>query len=139
MPDPRRLWRERRLLTGVALLLASLRIALTVLPFRMVLRLFDTPPRRGMRPPSEVYRRRVVWAVDAVGRRMLGSRPCLAQALAVRWMFRRHGEETALRIGVRRGAAGRIEAHAWLERDGAIVIGGHDAPGLYHLLQSQKS
>ena len=39
---------------------------------------------------------------------------CLAESLTLRWLLRRQGIESNLRIGVRT-EAGRLEAHAWVE------------------------
>ncbi len=123
-------WRERRLLAGVALLLVGLRVALALLPYRVVRRLLDGRPREISSAPAipEPRRRQMIWAVEAVGRRVLGDSPCLPQALALRWMLRRHGEDTTLHIGVRKAQAGDLLAHAWLEQDGVVLIGGNQSP-----------
>ncbi|MEZ4701067.1 MAG: lasso peptide biosynthesis B2 protein [Rhodothermales bacterium] len=140
MPDRRHIvWKERRLLLGVSVLLLTLRLTLAVLPYRAARRLFDRPARAGRRAPSETYRRRVVWAVHAVGRRVLGDKPCLPEAMAVQWILRRHGDETTLRIGVRRDDAGALLAHAWLEREGQILIGGTLAPAQYQRLETRHA
>ena len=39
---------------------------------------------------------------------------CLKQSLALWWLLRLTGIESALRIGVRKGPVG-VEAHAWIE------------------------
>jgi len=57
--------------------------------------------------------------------RVLGWRDdCLPQALAARLLLRRRGLHVRLRIGVKKGPGGRIQAHAWVEHDGMIVVGG---------------
>lgn len=65
---------------------------------------------------------RIVWAVSAMGRRVPGT-TCLVEALAAHCMLRRHGHRPALKIGVRRGAVVALDAHAWVECGGAVVIG----------------
>jgi hypothetical protein len=64
----------------------------------------------------------VTWAVSAAGRRITGT-TCLAEALAVYTMLRRRGHEPLLRIGVRQSDHSLLEAHAWVECDGQIVMG----------------
>ncbi len=64
----------------------------------------------------------VTWAVGAAGRRITGT-TCLAEALAVYTMLRRRGHEPLLRIGVRQGDRSLLEAHAWVECDGHVVMG----------------
>jgi Transglutaminase-like superfamily len=55
--------------------------------------------------------------------RRIGSATCLGRALVVHTMLRRHGHAAVLRIGVRRDGAAPFEAHAWVECNGAVVIG----------------
>jgi hypothetical protein len=38
-------------------------------------------------------------------------------------LLSRHSYPTTLRLGVARSPEGRLEAHAWLEHEGDIVIG----------------
>ena len=45
---------------------------------------------------------------------------CLPIALTLQSILRRHGIESALRFGVRRGPRG-IEAHAWVEHSGVAL------------------
>ena len=79
------------------------------------------------KPPSRVLPRdRVVWAVKAVARRFPAT-PCLVEALVMNTLLRRHGHVSDLKIGVRLGDRTRrdipLDAHAWVECDGRIVVG----------------
>ena len=47
---------------------------------------------------------------------------CLRRATVLYGLLRRAGRPVALVIGVRRDAAGRVAAHAWLERDAAPYL-----------------
>jgi hypothetical protein len=49
---------------------------------------------------------------------------CLIQALAAQTLLHRWGHSTSLRIGIAKGATGQLEAHAWVETQGKIVLGG---------------
>ncbi|MBZ5608973.1 MAG: lasso peptide biosynthesis B2 protein [Acidobacteriia bacterium] len=71
---------------------------------------------------------RIVWAVRTAGRMVLGARPCLPLAMATQWLLWRRGILTDLRIGVMRDEAGHLDAHAWVEQDGRILIG--ESPAL---------
>lgn len=64
----------------------------------------------------------VTWAVAAAGRRITGT-TCLAEALAVYTMLRRRGHDPVLRIGVRQRDRSLLDAHAWVECDGQVVMG----------------
>jgi hypothetical protein len=61
-------------------------------------------------------------AVSAVARRIPGA-TCLTQALALDLLLRRRGVVARLVVGVsNRGE--RFGAHAWLEYEGRVLIGG---------------
>ena len=66
---------------------------------------------------------RLVWAVR-VASHYVPDATCLTQALATQVLLNRHGCQTNLRIGVARNETGQFQAHAWVEKDGMVVIGG---------------
>jgi Transglutaminase-like superfamily len=55
---------------------------------------------------------------------------CLKQSLALWWLLRLKGIESALRIGVRKAPAG-VEAHAWIECSGRPLNDHEDVLLLY--------
>ena len=67
--------------------------------------------------------RRVVWAVKTASR-FVPKATCLTQALVAQIILARRGCATDLQIGVARSEQGSVEAHAWLESDGRVLIGG---------------
>jgi hypothetical protein len=108
---------------GVALLLFQL--ALRCLPFRW---LYSYTQRFGQNrlahgDDDTLLLGQVVRAVERAGDRLLGEDSCLPRALAAQLLLRRGGIPAELCIGVRRGAAGKLEAHAWVESRGVVVIG----------------
>ena len=124
---------EWRLLAAAVPLLAAIRVLLWVLPSRTILaaarRLVAVPERvRAGRPPIE----RIVWAIDAASRRIPGA-SCLTQAIGAQVLFRQHGYGTRLCLGVARDTEGAFRAHAWIERDGRILIGGEQSRALTRL------
>jgi hypothetical protein len=114
---------ERRLIVAATALLAATRVGLWMLPFRWVHRasgaLAHRPRPRGGGPSVE----RIVWAVGAAGR-LVPRTTCLVRALAAQALLARRGHASQLRLGVAGGPGRAFEAHAWLERDGRILIGG---------------
>jgi transglutaminase superfamily protein len=78
---------------------------------------------RGRSGASATVAHDVAWAVRCVSRAVPGA-TCLTQALAAQLLLSRRGVESRLRIGVARTPAGRLRAHAWLESDGVVVLGG---------------
>ena len=114
---------ERRLLATALPLVVVLRIALWVLPSPTILRMVRGLGRGRPGAPSLIAEpTSVTWAVEAASRRVPGA-TCLTQALAAQLLLRRHGFDSQLRLGVARDIGGEFRAHAWLERQGRIVLG----------------
>lgn len=80
--------------------------------------------------PADRRLRRLVHAVERAAVRLPGENRCLAKAMALQWMLRRRGLSASLVIGVlpgqRHGAL--RDLHAWVEREGTILIGESDQP-----------
>lgn len=80
---------------------------------------------------DEAHRERAAWAANAVGHRLLPKRPCLTQALVLQYILLRGGDELAqLHIGVAKEDE-ELQAHAWVERNGKVLIGGTASPHKY--------
>jgi hypothetical protein len=119
---------DRRLLAEAFAAALAVRIGLSLLPFSTLRRVIDAAtraPRAGVRrgrPPVA----RVVWAVEVAGRRLPGT-TCLARALTAHVLLTRRGYATRIHIGVARDEPGRLEAHAWVEGEGQVLVGGEAA------------
>ena len=74
----------------------------------------------------------------AAASRRVPKATCLTQAIALRTLLARDGKESELRIGVAKAEDGRLEAHAWLESDGRIVIGGRESSRFAVLAAGEK-
>lgn len=106
-------------------LVGVIRLGLWMLPFSILRRLLAmvviaNPESRGRYSASMDQ---VAWAVTVVSR-YIPEATCLTQALATQILLRRRGYWTHLRIGVARSDTRKLEAHAWVESEGRIVIGG---------------
>ena len=101
------------------------RLALWTLPFKTVLawvkrRLYESPKH------AHISAGKIIWAV-VVSSRLVPRASCLTQALSAQLVLARYGFQSDLRIGVARDAQGVFEAHAWLEQEGQVILGGrHD-------------
>jgi hypothetical protein len=117
---------ERWLLFKAAFLLGVIKLGLRWLPFGTLLRLLSRVGEApiGLPAPTPHSPDRIAWAVAVASSYLLRVRPCLVQALAVRLLLVRRGYPARLRLGVARGERGRVQAHAWVETDGGVVIGG---------------
>ena len=116
--------RERAEACNAFLWLVTVRILLAVLPYahtRKLLSGIATGPARGRMDAPACLR-----AVGRAAHLVPGSR-CLARSLATECLLRRHGHAAALRLGVRFGDDGELQAHVWIESGGAIAGAGNDA------------
>ena len=66
---------------------------------------------------------RVIWAIEATGRRLGRLSTCLVRALAAEILLDPRGGPVILTIGARRTGSGMLEAHAWIARDDRVLIG----------------
>lgn len=65
----------------------------------------------------------LAWGVRTAARRVPMA-SCLTQALALEALMLEAGLAPEVRIGVARDADGGFEAHAWVEHEGCVLIGG---------------
>lgn len=118
---------ERRLLVKASVLLVAARFGLWLLPFALVRRLSGGLVRTPIRVwDGERHPGKVVWAVEAAGRRLPRVSTCLTLALASQVLLARRGYPALVRIGVAGDGKSRLEAHAWVESGGEVVVGGSD-------------
>ena len=117
---------ERHLWIASVLLLITVRTGLVLLPFHTMVRLVArfARPRSPADSKSQTYRDQVVWAVNSAGEHLPWKRACLQEALVGQLLLTRGGVPVRLQIGVRKGPGGGLLAHAWLESDGDVLIGG---------------
>lgn len=128
-------WKERWTIVEAAAICAVVRLMLATTPYGRVSAMVGRVARRSGRggrldaTGEEVAR--VVRAVGAASSAILGTGQCLVRALAAQVMLGRRGYRTEVKFGVEKDGDGVFGAHAWLERDGRVLIGGGVEPGRY--------
>jgi len=109
---------DRRLLLEALAACAYFRLALYFVSANRLRGLVAQTNRSiGIDAPVE----RIVWAVRTAIRWTPGA-SCLVAGLALQRMLGRHGHHSELHIGVSR-TGGVFAAHAWVERDGRVLVG----------------
>ena len=136
-----RVWVRKGILAQATMLLVLLRMALAFLPYLKVRHFVvqTSRPSKYMVDDVDGYQRHLVWAIQLAGRYLLGDKPCLPQALAMQWFLRRQDIKTSLNIGVRKDEHRGISAHAWVEKEGEVIIGGTMSPQQFERLRLVKS
>jgi hypothetical protein len=122
--------KDRRLLFEAFTAAAQFRFALSFVSIER-LRRWAARPGRGSRPVD-----RIAWAARTVAR-WAPAATCLSSALTLQRLLCAHGHQSELHIGVSR-IAGNFAAHAWVEREGRVLIGESEL-GTYVRLASWPS
>jgi hypothetical protein len=115
---------EKKLLLRATWLLWVCRLGLWLVPFKALRRHLAKAERRkpyGLKVGS-IDIDRIIWAV-AVASRYVPAATCLTQALAGQVLLKQHCAPALLRIGVMKNERGALQAHAWIESQGQVVIG----------------
>lgn len=117
----------RRRLLFALLLLTVVRIGLWTAPFKRVHAALDrvAHPRPGAPDPTPGDADQIAWAVKAAAR-FVPAASCLTQALAAEVLLARAGHPAQIRLGAAKDERGRVEAHAWVESYGRVVLGGEE-------------
>lgn len=116
---------DRHLLLRTFLLLSSIRLGLWLLSFQTL----QTLLARVSQPATSTVKLEprsignIIWAVNLSSRYMPGQVKCLARALTTQVLMKQSHYTAELRIGVAKGESGKLEAHAWIEHQGRVVIG----------------
>ena len=121
---------EQKLLLLAGVVVAHVRVTLWMLPSRISLRLVRgiAEPHAGRLSITRPAAEDVTRAIEAVSRR-IPQATCLTQAVAAQFLLRRYGYASRLCLGVTRSAQGAFAAHAWIEHDGHVVLGGAQSAG----------
>ena len=116
--------KEKGLILKSLFLATVIRVLLWLLPVRFLQRLFmcttGENPDGSESDWDEITR--IVHSIRSVSR-FVPQATCLTQALAASLLIRFSGQDSELKIGVAKDDSSRLIAHAWLEKDGQIILG----------------
>jgi hypothetical protein len=120
--------KDRILLFKTFLVLSGIRLDPLLLPLTKLRRVLRWIARFSAEKKDNNNQdlKRAVWAIESVGKYILGDSPCLTQALATQHLLTRLNKQSELCIGVAKDDGGKLVAHAWVESDGMIIIGGSE-------------
>ncbi len=123
---------DRRAVLLAIVLLPLTRVSLRFLPVSSVKKaLGDAASLLVNRTRTGDALRRVPWAVTTAGRHVPGGRHCLTKALVAKALLDAQGVPVRLRVGIRRGPDGTLQGHAWLDRDGSLVMDAGEDPASF--------
>ncbi|MFH1130055.1 MAG: lasso peptide biosynthesis B2 protein [Pseudomonadota bacterium] len=111
------------LLVQSAALTACFRVGLRVLSLKKIMRLLEEGEKFVPLGRRSFGLQQIISAVLRASHIVPGGKHCLTKALVAQTMLKRNGLESQLRIGVMRSKGDRLDAHAWVECCGRIVVG----------------
>lgn len=119
-------WQQRRVLLYACILLNAIRLALWLFPFGTTRHQLEAVLsvwvcNKTVKPVSVEF---IVWAVAVAGRYAPWGAKCLARALTTQLLLNRYGYRHNLHIGVAKNDSQMLEAHAWIEYQGKVIVGG---------------
>lgn len=116
--------RQRVLLIQAAANLALVSIGLAFLPFKRAIRLGATRSRSGpVCEPEDV-----IWAVEAIAKRVPWRTVCIHKSITAQRMLRRRGLDAMLHYGIGHGdERDGLAAHVWVSLNDIPLIGGNEA------------
>ncbi|WP_193195680.1 lasso peptide biosynthesis B2 protein [Nostoc sp. MG11] len=114
--------KDRYLLINTFILLGLIKLGLWLLPFQILRQILGSISQPNTKL-DQTSLSKITWAVNVSTRYMPNGAKCLARALACQVLMTRRGYSPELRIGVAKSEEGKLEAHAWVESQGQVVIG----------------
>lgn len=124
-------WQERLLLFEATCVLAVVRSAMLLFPFKKIAAcLGDVNSETDYETTQQANDLAISigWAVSAMARRVPWESRCLVKSISGLWMLSRRGVSGTVYFGVAPAANRKFNAHAWLRAGNSIVTGagGHE-------------
>jgi len=112
---------EKFILIKAFFLLLTVRIMLWILPFSFIQKITRRLTDVSEDMTSEISIEKLTWAIRVMSIYTPGA-TCLTRAIAAQILLARYNYSSSIRIGVSKNDE-EFEAHAWLEKDGGIILG----------------
>lgn len=134
------------LVTKAWMWFAAIEIGLSCVPIQNLLRLIQgqaklrtsTREQEERRKPQRPTPERVAYCVGLAARMHVLDSTCLKKAVVLYALLTRQGFDPQLLIGAAKATKGQLDAHAWLECQGKVLMG-DPSPGHYATLCSLGS
>jgi hypothetical protein len=127
---------EKRVLFQAAAWLVLWRVLLAAAPFARVQQLVSRACGGSVSRCSGAPAPFRIGYLVAAAANLIPGTTCLPRALAAHVLLGRHGHGAELHIGVNRDSQGRFQAHAWVETEGRVIIGGPEVTGYKPILRT---
>jgi hypothetical protein len=116
-------WAAKKLFTYTFFILIGVRLGLRFLNFAQLQKLTDWLGHFHQSNPTEYTLTGIIWAVNLSSKFTPGGAKCLARALTTQILMQQQRYVGEICIGVAKGDQGNLEAHAWVEMEGNVIMG----------------
>jgi hypothetical protein len=100
---------------------------------------FRSPKSSSSGNDAAVRAKALAGAVSAAARRTIWPVSCLRQALWLEFLLSREGIACAVKLGVKHATPMKLDAHAWVESNGHVLLGGEEVSEHYVELKVEES
>ncbi|MBI3591538.1 MAG: lasso peptide biosynthesis B2 protein [Candidatus Melainabacteria bacterium] len=130
---------EKFLLIKAVILVFIIRIILFIFPIKIISSYINhiikkTKKFNKVNPP---IKNRIIWAIEVACNFIPGTKTCLIKSITGQILLAHYGYESNLCIGVAKNTENKnnLQAHAWLESNGKVILGEHEAEHYKPLLE----
>lgn len=118
-------WQQRRALLYALLIINVIRLSLWFFSFGMIRQQLKTVLSRWVCSPQteKISVAFIVQAISIAANYSPGKVKCLARALTAQLLLNRYGYSHNFHIGVTKNESQELEAHAWIEYRGQVIVG----------------
>ena len=113
---------DKILFFKAVVLVGAFRISLLIFPLKLVQQFVDSVTQKLSKPKTNPQEK-ISWCIKTVGNYLLGPESCLPVALAAKVLLKQNGYPATINIGVYKDNEIKLEAHAWVESEGKIIVG----------------
>ena len=113
---------RRTALHQTCLVFLLLRLLTGRLALKRIIRFLSSTGKKDVSSVPHCELNDILWSIHAVNHRLPGA-TCLMNAIAAKYLLKKHCIDAQLLIGVRKDSTETLKAHAWVTVDQKIVLG----------------
>lgn len=132
-------YQKKKLFSKSLLFVGLIRLCLWILPYRLLVKWLSVlGSSKDLNRSNDWNLIKEVSSSVRICAKYVPFASCLTQALATQTLLRLRKQNSILKLGVDKDENGKLIAHAWVEIDGKIIIGGLSDINRYSVLTSNK-
>ncbi len=132
--------KERKsLIIKAIVLLLAIKLGCYFLSFKTICRIIQKKTVTKSKTDIKTLKHDVIWSIEAASNHLPFTKTCLIKALAAQILLSNYGYQSNIKIGITKSKNDLLDAHAWIESSGDIIMGNTDKLSEYKELELIKS